>query len=411
MKRFLCDLAWNHLSIHPHGTASICCAAKHHNGVSMAKNKGVNLGVRDGVEKIINSDSYKNIRLTMLNGGIPEACEGCHKVEEVGGKSKRLKDSTFKMDFDALTAKDGSIKPNLTNVELRLGNFCNLKCRSCNAESSTSWITDYYKLKDKVPLPSEYDTVKNSPDTDYTWVEKEEFYDDVIANSSMLDVLHISGGEPFLATKHFYLLEKLIKQRNTNIKVFYITNANWDFERIKPALKLLTNFRQVFISFSIDDVGERNTYIRSQSNWELTINNIKKMVTQYPNFAYSVTQTINAYNFLYVEELTQYLIKEGLYVIGQFKPIYTIQLNHVHSPDYQNATVLPKEVRQKKLDSIKGLMPDSNWQELYGRYYNGDDNGQINIFKKVTDAVDEVRGEKFKETFKELNEAIKNKII
>jgi sulfatase maturation enzyme AslB (radical SAM superfamily) len=224
----------------------------------------------------------------------------------------------------------------------------------------------------------------------------------------MLDVLHISGGEPFLATKHFYLLEKLIKQRNTNIKVFYITNANWDFERIKPALKLLTNFRQVFISFSIDDVGERNTYIRSQSNWELTISNIKKMVSQYPNFAYSITQTINVYNFLYVEELTQFLIKEELYVIGRFKPIYTIQLNHVHSPDYQNANVLPKEIRQKKLDSIKGLMPESNWQELYGRYYNGDDNGQINLFKKVTDAVDEVRGEQFKETFKELYELIKN---
>lgn len=224
-------------------------------------------------------------------------------------------------------------------------------------------------------------------------------------------MLHISGGEPFLATKHFYLLEKLIKQNNTNIKVFYITNANWDFERIKPALKLLTNFKQVFISFSIDDVDARNTYIRSQSNWELTISNIKKMVVEYPTFAYSVTQTINAYNFLYVEELTQFLIKEGLYTIGQFKPIYTVQLNHVHSPEYQNANVLPKEVRQKKIDSIRGLMPENNWNELYGRYYNGEENGQINIFNKVTDAVDEVRGEKFKETFKELNDVIKNKLL
>jgi hypothetical protein len=58
-------------------------------------------------------------------------------------------------------------------------------------------------------------------------------------------------------------------------------------------------------------------------------------------------------------------------------------------------------------------MPENNWQELYGRYYNGEENGQIDLFKKVTDAVDEVRGEKFKETFKELNDLLKfeNKLI
>ena len=27
--RFLCDLPWKHLSVHPHGVCSVCCVANH----------------------------------------------------------------------------------------------------------------------------------------------------------------------------------------------------------------------------------------------------------------------------------------------------------------------------------------------------------------------------------------------
>jgi MoaA/NifB/PqqE/SkfB family radical SAM enzyme len=406
-KRFICDLPWNHISVHPHSMTSICCAAKHSNGVSNAKEEnGDIITINDGIEETINSFSYKQIRKTMLEGGVPEACEGCHKVEQVGGFSKRLKDSNFILDYDNLTSPDGSIKVNLTNVELRLGNFCNLKCRSCNAESSTSWITDFNKLKDSVPLPSSYDILKNSKHTDYSWVENETFYDDLIANAPNLQVIHISGGEPFLAPKHFYLLEKLLHLGKTDVRINYITNANWDYKKVKKALDLLNNFRYVYISFSLDDVGARNTYIRSLSNWDLTIKNIKTLIDNYPKFWYNITQTINAYNFLYVEELSQFLLNEGIYSYDKRNRIKTLELNHVHSPEYQNANVLPKEVRQKKIDSIRGLLSESNWQELYGRYYNGDENNQMDVFKKVTTAVDAVRNETFGLIFPELDKII-----
>ena len=412
MKRFICDLPWNHISVHPHSLTSICCAAKHSNGASNARmENGVLVTINDGIDEVINSHSYKQIRKDMIEGRVPEACEGCWKVEQVGGLSKRLKDSIVKVDVDNLTEPDGTIKINLTNVELRLGNFCNLKCRSCNAESSTSWITDYYKLKDKIPLPSAFDDVKKSSYTDYSWVEKEEFYDDLIKNAPNMETLHISGGEPFLVPKHFYLLEKLIKTGKKNIGVYYITNGNWDFEKIKEALNLLKNFRFVYISFSLDDTFERNTYIRSQSNWNLTIDNIKKITSEYPMFYYTITQTVNVYNFLYVEELTQFLIKEGLYSMNGASALKKIQLNHVHSPEYQNANVLPKKDRQNKLDSIGSLMTNDNLNELKGRYYNSEPNGEIDLFKTVTDEVDKVRGESFKQTFPKLFEILKQKLI
>ena len=415
-ERFICDLPWKHLSVHPHGNCSICCVADHsYLGSQALVGEDATLNVlnvsTDSIESIVNSDSYKTIRKEMLEGKKPLACKTCWDVEESGGRSKRVRDSVFDINFDEITNSDGSIDVDLSNIELRLGNFCNLKCRSCNAESSTSWIDDYYKLKDKVPLPSNFDKLKKSKWTNYDWVEDTEFYNRLIKNSPNIRQLHISGGEPFLVHKHFYLLEKLVEDNLAkDIDIFYITNGNYNFKKLIPVLDKLNNFRKVHISFSLDDVWERNAYIRKLSNFKLTIDNIKNFLNNY-NFYYTITQTISTYNFLYCEELSQYLIKEGLYNLEGTGKIPRIIPNHVHAPAYQNATVIPKKIRQKKLDSIKNLVHKEIFNDFYGRYYNAPDNNELSNFFKVTNAVDKVRKEKMQDYFPELYNVLKSELI
>ena len=406
--RFICSLLWEHLSIHPHGHSSPCCEVNWSSQTAFAKNKedgkytGQNLNIKNGVEQIINSDSYKEIRLEMLKGEVPNACLTCHNIEKVGGTSKRMREKKPELDYDKLTKPDGSIIPNITNLELRLGNFCNLKCRSCNAESSTSWIDDYYKLKNKVELPSNYDVIKNSPDTNYDWVEDVDFYVDILKNSPNIDMLQVSGGEPFLVNKHSYLLDLLIENDIAkNVSIFYITNANYNFDKVRPIFDKLTKFKHVSISVSIDDIYERNTYIRSLSNFELTIKNLKRFVEEY-NFTFSVSQTVSAFNFLYVEELTQFLIKENLFVENTPKPLAFINDNYVVTPDYQNANILPLEVRRAKIDSIEGKLPTEFFNRIKSNYYNSPDNGKAEKFITVAETVDSIRKEKIKDTFPEL---------
>ena len=36
--RFLCDLPWKHISVHPHGVCSVCCVSNHMHGQSAAAN-------------------------------------------------------------------------------------------------------------------------------------------------------------------------------------------------------------------------------------------------------------------------------------------------------------------------------------------------------------------------------------
>ena len=131
--KFICSLPFEHISVHPHGVSSVCCEANFESLQSFARKDGKMLNVKNGVENIMNSDTYKEIRKQMMNGEIPQSCTKCHKVEQSGGFSKRQFVTSDRTDFTC--EEDGTIKVDLKNVEVRLGNFCNLKCRGCNAES------------------------------------------------------------------------------------------------------------------------------------------------------------------------------------------------------------------------------------------------------------------------------------
>lgn len=398
-KRFICDLPWIHISTFPQGNCSICCIAKHSgkgNGHSWNRKdnrKEIVTVKNNSIDEIINCDNYKSIRKDMINGIVPTACEGCYSVESSGGVSKRQSETKRNLDFDKLTAEDGSIIPDLRHIELRLGNYCNLKCRTCNADSSTSWIKDYYKLKDHVELASGYHWIKSNPIFSFDWVDDDDFYDRMIAAAPNLEQMHISGGEPFLVSKHHYLLDRLVKEGKTNISLHYHTNLNYDFEKIRPDLELLSNFRSVNMSFSIDDINERNSYIRSLSDWDLMIKNLKLFLENF-KFSYRISQTVNVYNFLYIEELENYLKDNDIKI--------RVNLNHVHSPDYLMATVLPLLVRQEKIESIRGVISDRNYYDLYGRYATVVDNGKFDYFKYFTNEVDKIRNENFNVTFKKL---------
>lgn len=400
MSKFLCDLPWVHFSIFPHGTTSVCCETEHRNAIGHGFNGDQNskniLGVKDNsINDIVNCDSYKQIRLDMLAGRVPPACVGCKKIEDGGGTSKRIKDSYWQEDWSKVTNADGSITPDLRSIELRLGNHCNLRCRSCNAESSTSWIKEYNQLKDSLPLASNYAQILKEPRYSFDWVDTDEFYNDLIQYTNKLEELHISGGEPFLVPRHFKFLNKLIEMGRTDISIGYHTNLNYDIDRISPNLEILKKFKRVRFNCSLDDVDNRNTYIRNPSDWKLSISNLKRFYQEFEHIDLLVCQTINVYNFMYAEELYNFLIDQGIEVYQYF--------NHVHSPDYQTAYLIHPDVRKKKIDSIQGKLNDRMFKDFYGRYYNDIYyQNSLNIFNKFTNSLDSSRHENFKDTFPEL---------
>lgn len=102
---------------------------------------------------------------------------------------------------------------------------------------------------------------------------------------------------------------------------------------------------------------------------------------------------------MYVEELHNFLQQEQADVY--------LYYNHVHSPDYQTAYIIPSKERKRKIDSITDSLPERLLDDITGRYYNDLEYvDSVEIFKSFTSALDKSRHEDFSTVFPELNKII-----
>lgn len=342
----ICSLPWNHLATHPDGGVTLCCISDHRNSLSRAKNfqplNFLNLN-KDSLTDIVNSDYFKQTRLEMLNGNVPKACQRCFQEESAGVRSKRIEENekfNFTEDIArALTLEDGSIPVNFKFIELRLGNLCNLRCRTCNPVSSTQWVQQYKELKKELTFITNYDSKINS-----SWTESEEFWNDLLEHSKDLELIYVNGGEPTLVEKHWKYLERLIDQGlNKKITLWYNINLTNLPDKL---IDLWKKFKKVQVTCSIDDLGKRNDYIRTGSNWNTIIFNLNKLQSlQWVDI--SVCQTVSWINVYHMEEFNQFMKSKGLHV----------HTNYVYDPSFLSVSILPSNIKEILKSKLVNLSP------------------------------------------------------
>lgn len=358
----LCSLPFIHISTHPHGGVTPCCVSDHAHGINRSRNynpigkdfidnKRVDLLTLNNntISEIMNSDYFKEVRLQMLNGEKPKACLRCYQDEEAGNRSKRIME-TERFDFNLDLAKqitntDGSILINFKFIELRLGNLCNIKCRTCNPASSSKWSAEYMKLQKDLDFVTKYDK-----SIDSSWTESDQFWQDLLAHSKEAELIYINGGEPTLVEKHWVYLERLIEANLHNqITLWYNINMTNIPEKL---LNIWKKFKKVTVSCSIDDLYQRNDYIRFGSEWNNVIHNLD-LLQQNKWIEVSVNQTISWMNVFYVDEFFKFMQQRNI----------PVHLNMVHDPDFLSPWHLPKSVKLKIIEKTKNSMP--SWQHHY----------------------------------------------
>jgi organic radical activating enzyme len=390
-----CVLPWLHLATHPHGGVSLCCRVDYTDGIGMSFNQiqenrnFLNLN-SNKISETINSDSFKKARIEMLGGRWPQACLGCKKEESSGLKSKRQRENEY-FDFDLkkaalLTDASGEIKPSFEYLELRLGNLCNLKCRTCNPYSSSKWTQDYQVLESKLDFVRKYDQ-----NAQFNWAEDENFWNEAYQSSKSLKLLFINGGEPTLIKQHWAYLEKLIAAGLAkNIEIKY--NINMTYLPTK-AQEIWKSFKSVFIGASVDDLRERNSYIRHGASWNLIEENLLKIKSW--SIPIAIEQTVSAMNVFYVDEMEAYTKQIG---IGY-------GLNFVYDPDFLAAEVLPSKTKQIVLEKLKSSNYSERWyQHIEAALKNQPDANLWAQFLKYTEELDQMRSENFKKTFSQFAE-------
>lgn len=381
-KKPFCVLPWIHLATHPIGTVTPCCITDMTDGVSTAAKEDYDdhhlFLSKDSLDSIANSKRFRNLRKQMLNGEYPSICQKCYKYEAGGVGSKRTEaNRIFEKYINECfpnTNSDGSLKKvNYNYVELRLGTVCNLKCVTCNPFSSNRWHQDLHAFKG-----TEFEKEYFRNDIKTEWYRDYNFYDELYSKCIDLQEIWINGGEPTLIKEHGYFLEKFIKDGSSkNIDIHYSLNCT---QMPDHFIELWQQFRKVRIHLSIDDLEQRNHYIRFPADWEVIMKSFNKILKYKDTFNLEVCQTVSALNVFNIDTFKKFTLDHGLHVSH----------NYVHYPLHMQVNLIPEEMKEEIINNIKYLV-DHEFERLKIELYKPQDSTHVKKFYKFINMVDSVR--------------------
>ena len=345
-----CVLPWIHLATHPIGTVTPCCITDMTNAVSTAAKEhdtAQHLFLsKDTLDDIANSVRFNQVRKEMMNGESPKICQKCYKYDQGGVKSKRVESNTkfeqYIKECLPNTNPDGSlINVNYRYIELRLGTVCNLKCITCNPFSSNRWNQDLEALKG-----TEFEKDYFNIEVKNEWYRDHNFYDELYSKSKGLKEIWINGGEPTLIKEHTYFLEKFINDGTSkDVDLHYSLNCTQFPDKF---IEIWKNFNKVRIQLSIDDLGNRNEYIRFPSDWNIIHNSFQKILQYKNEFDLEVCQTISSLNVMNIDNFKKFTLDNDIIVSHNF----------VHYPSHLQVNLIPDEYKKKLLDNLKYLRID-----------------------------------------------------
>jgi MoaA/NifB/PqqE/SkfB family radical SAM enzyme len=342
----------------------------------------------------MNSESYKKARLEVLDGKKPKACLRCFAEEAKGMNSKRIEEIKNYPEYTVEVAREvtdstGYMKDvQLEFVELRLGNTCNVACRTCNPASSSKWRNDYDALQKATTFQlTNYNTMEG-----FRWPERDGFWEDLLQHCDHVKTFYINGGEPMLIKEHFAFLERLVELGKTDIKLWYNINMTLMNEKV---IDLWRKFDNVKISCSIDDLGIRNEYIRYPTNWDTVMKNFLRLKEE--DFELDVTQTVSFMNYSTLGEFYNFFNKEhDTYVYH----------NIVYDPAILSPAVLPKIMRDDIHKEFIKVFDKRKSKELINMFSMSDNESQWKNAVEYTKELDEIREQYIGDYLPEFREII-----
>ena len=334
-----CVLPWISLEASPIGTVRPCCLADD----ELVDNDGnkFNLATAD-FNGIQNSNSMRQLRQEFVDGRQPQTCRKCWREERAGRTSKRM--HTLDRLKHMLPDQDWTIdaKP-LMFVDLKLGNICNLKCRICGSWSSSTFATE--ELQHLMRNEDRKDNHHYHMLRQGAWPrENQQFWNEIASISDQIQYIEFTGGEPFMIQEHFNMLQGLVDRGLAgNIEIHYNTNGTqWP----ENAEAIWQHFKIVEIAFSIDDVGERFEYQRSNAVWTEVINNIAKfraLRSRHSNIRLQICCTINVFNVYYLETVATWILEQRMDFI---------YWNMMHDAYFFSISSLPEQAKQVIADRL-----------------------------------------------------------
>jgi len=341
-----CAAPWVHTHTWPDGRVFPCCMSDYHEVLG-------NLNESNSFKEIWNNENYKTLRQDMIEGKErPDICNRCYVQEKHSITSLRESITTkfweeTKQQLEN-TKEDYSADLKLSYWDYRFNNICNLSCRTCGPDLSSSWYQDHISLYGNPPKYSITKFVTFDPNTNYS------IHDELVTSQiEYVKEIYFAGGEPILMPEHLDIIQRLIDKNKLNVGLRYSTNLSVLSYKGVNFLDLWPKFEDVSIYVSLDEIGDRAEYWRNGTSWPRLAKNIKLLIElekKHPNIEMGYSPTISIFNIHRMHDCVKYLIDNKL--INTYTPF---SFNILQGPNEFNIKNAPKKLKILARESLKEL--------------------------------------------------------
>jgi sulfatase maturation enzyme AslB (radical SAM superfamily) len=243
-----------------------------------------------------NNHNYRELRRALSSGERPDRCSVCWHNEDSGIVSNRQQWEADNWDMFSQSVSvnsDYSVNNPPVWVELKVSNFCNLKCIMCSTHSSYKRVVDL-DIISKYTQDGFETRLLRPTDLFASLNEWPELWDTV-------QVLQFTGGEPIINQEHYDLLAGIPVSHKQRIKLRYATNMSHIKFKQHDLIKIWSEFQHVNIKVSMDGIEDVYNYIRQDGDWDTVYANMLELSTQ-PNIDLAVGITVQAHNIFQMPE-------------------------------------------------------------------------------------------------------------
>lgn len=381
-QNIFCNSPWYELHVYWDGSLGFCCAESHkiYKTEDFQKYNINSMTIKEWY----NSQPMKDIRLAMFGDKRNSICRRCYIEEDFGSTSRRHKANQKSVIFTKTAFKESFTQsPHLLHFEhskntqgetelmpvdihIDLGNHCNLACKMCNQEASSTIASQLLKWGDK--------DARQFIGTD--WTRNEYVWNRVIneiASIKNLKNIHFMGGETIITKRFEDFVDRMIEIGRTDLNFSFVTNGTIFNHSL---MKKLSKFNRVGIEISVETWDERNAYIRQGTDQKKLKENIELYKKYSDNSQISITLR-SAVSLLSVgnyPSLLRYCFDNKLMIKSLL----------LYRPSHLDIRILPKEIKNNYLEKYKTLMQDLNLFDIdINHDYNESDPNQIHkVIKK-----------------------------
>jgi MoaA/NifB/PqqE/SkfB family radical SAM enzyme len=357
-----CVLPWVSLEASPIGTVRPCCLADD----ELLDDDGNKFSLLTAdFASIQNSQAMTQLREEFLDGKRPQTCRKCWNEERAGRTSKRMH-TLDRMKHMGISGEWTTDAKPLMFLDLKLGNICNLKCRICGSWSSSQFATE--ELNDMSPAEDKKKSFPYQMLRAGAWPrENQSFWQEIDACLNDIRYIEFTGGEPFMIKEHFAMLQGIVDRGIAHqVEIHYNTNGT---HYPAEAEEIWRHFKTVEVAFSIDDLGARFEYQRTNADWAVVLDNITSfqlLRDQMPNLRLQCCSTVNIFNVRYIDQLAHWI------ALQKFDFVYW---NMMHDAWYFSIAMLPDSAKAEISEHLRTADVPTQYRAEFDRITDFMNNG------------------------------------